>query len=156
MALITVVGAGVMGTALMFPAADNGHDIRLVGTHLDDDIIQSCQDRRFHPTLKRAIPANIQPYFHTQIAEMVPGAEIVVVGVNSRGVDWVAEAIGPHIRPGQIILMITKGLAGDADGNLQVLPDYLHDHLPPAVRDHVHYAAVGGPSIAGELAARRD
>ncbi|NDJ61723.1 MAG: glycerol-3-phosphate dehydrogenase, partial [Chloroflexi bacterium] len=33
---------------------------------------------------------------------------------------------------------------------------YLHDHLPPAVRDHVHYAAVGGPSIAGELAARRD
>jgi len=39
MARIAVLGAGVMGTALTFPLSDNGHDIRLIGTHLDDAII---------------------------------------------------------------------------------------------------------------------
>ena len=43
MARIAVLGAGVMGTALTFPPADNGHDIRLIGTHLDDAIIARCR-----------------------------------------------------------------------------------------------------------------
>ena len=41
MAVIAVVGAGVMGTALTWPLADNGHQVRLVGTHLDEEIIES-------------------------------------------------------------------------------------------------------------------
>ena len=43
MARIAVLGAGVMGTALTFPPADNGHDVRLIGTHLDDAIIARCR-----------------------------------------------------------------------------------------------------------------
>ena len=44
-----IVGAGVMGTATAWPLSDNGHEIRLVGTHLDHDIIQSCKEKNFHP-----------------------------------------------------------------------------------------------------------
>lgn len=155
MAILTMVGAGLMGTALTFPAADNGHDIRLVGTHLDRDIIVSCRERRFHPRLKREIPAGVLPYFHTDIPQVLPEADVVGIGVNSRGVTWAAEAIGPYLRPGQVILMVTKGLAGTDDGDLVLLPDVLRDSLPAAIRDAVKIAAIGGPSIAGELAARR-
>lgn len=156
MTVITVVGAGVMGTAITYPAADNGHEIRLVGTHLDDDIIESCKSQRFHPRLKRPIPENVTPYFYSEIGQAMQGTEIVLLGVNSRGVEWAAQAIGAHLVPGQIVMMITKGLVSTPDGDLQILPDYLRSLLPESVRDQVHYAAVGGPSIAGELAAGVD
>ncbi len=155
MAIITIVGAGLMGTALTFPAADNGHQVRLVGTHLDTEIIQSCLASRFHPRLRRTIPPTVQPYFHDQLAAALPEADVVGIGVNSRGVRWAAQAIGPHLRPGQIILMVTKGLQGRPDGSLRLLPDALAEDLPPALRQQVPIAAIGGPSIAGELAARR-
>ena len=144
-----------MGTALTFPAADNGHTVRLVGTHLDDEIIKSCHDQRFHPRLKRQIAPNVTPYFHTQVGEAIQDAEVVVLGVNSNGVHWAARAIGPHLKPGQIVMMVTKGMEGTSDGQLRILPDVLAADLPDSIRNQVHYAAIGGPSIAGELAARR-
>ena len=33
---IAVLGAGVMATALTFPAVENGNEVRFIGTHLDD------------------------------------------------------------------------------------------------------------------------
>lgn len=156
MAVITVVGAGVMGTALTYPAADNGHEVRLVGTHLDAHIIARCRAERFHPRLKRTLADGVQPYDHTQIPQAVQGADVVVLGVNSRGVHWAAEAVGPHLQPGQIVLMVTKGLESSADGELCLLPDVFSGLLPTAVREQTHFAAIGGPSIAGELAGRRE
>jgi len=156
MAVITIVGAGVMGTALTFPAADNGHEVRLVGTYLDDDIIEGCRNQRYHPRLKRPIPDGVQVFVHNEIGQAIPGTDVIVLGVNSRGVHWAADTIAPHLQPGQIILMVTKGLESTADGQLKILPDIVHDRLPASVRDSVRYAAIGGPSIAGELAARRD
>ena len=39
MAIVTIIGAGMMGSALAFPARENGHEVYLVGTPLDKDII---------------------------------------------------------------------------------------------------------------------
>ena len=39
MATVTIVGAGMMGSATAWPLSDNGHTVRLVGTHLDTAII---------------------------------------------------------------------------------------------------------------------
>lgn len=36
----------MMGSALAFPACDNGYEVRLVGTPLDKDIIEACKDRK--------------------------------------------------------------------------------------------------------------
>src|SRR5205823_5892466 len=105
--------------------------------------------------LKREIPKTVRPFFHTEIVEAMHDAEVVVLGVNSNGVHWAAHAVGPHLQPSQIILMVTKGMASDPSGDLQILPDVLAANLPASIRDKVHYAAIGGPSIAGELAARR-
>ena len=42
MAIVTILGAGRMGTAVTWPLRDNGHEVRLVGTHLDAEIIRAC------------------------------------------------------------------------------------------------------------------
>ena len=51
MAKLVIVGAGMMGTAITYPLADNGHSVHLVGTHLDAEIIQSCKELNYHPRL---------------------------------------------------------------------------------------------------------
>jgi glycerol-3-phosphate dehydrogenase (NAD(P)+) len=62
--------------------------------------------------------------------------------------------LGPLLPPQVPLLMLTKGLAGDG-GRLRLLPDVLRGGLPAPTRAQVSIVAVGGPSIAGELAARR-
>ena len=156
MATVAIVGAGLMGTAVSFPLCDNGHAVRLVGTHLDGEIITSCCERRWHPGLKREIPATVRPYFVDEMAEALDGAEVIVSGVNSDGVHWIGQALGPHVQPGQVIIAVTKGLQVAENGDLIIFPDVLAGELPSSVRDQVIQAAIGGPCIAGELAGRRE
>ena len=56
MATIAVLGAGIMASSLATPLADNGHRMRLVGTHLDRDIIASIQETGVHPNLGLKLP----------------------------------------------------------------------------------------------------
>ena len=155
MANVAIVGAGMMGTATAWPLTDNGHAVRLVGTHLDHNIIKSCKEQRYHPRLKREIPPTVQPYYVDEVAQALNGVDIIVSGVNSEGVHWIGQTIGPHLRPGQLIIAVTKGLEATENGDLLILPDVLVSELPERLRDQVTVAAIGGPCIAGELAARR-
>jgi glycerol-3-phosphate dehydrogenase (NAD(P)+) len=155
MANIAIVGAGMMGTATAYPLADNGHAIRLVGTHLDGEIIQSCRERRYHPRLRREIPRGVVPYSVEEIAEALDAADIIVSGVNSLGVHWIGQTIGAYLRPGRLVIAVTKGLEAADNGDLTILPDVLASELPEGIRHQVQLAAIGGPCIAGELAGRR-
>ena len=49
MAVVTIIGAGMMGSALAFPARENGNEVRLVGTHLDREIIDVSRATGRHP-----------------------------------------------------------------------------------------------------------
>ena len=155
MASVTIVGAGLMGTATAYPLSDNGHHVRLVGTHLDEDIIKNCKEKHWHPRLKRELPAGVRSYYVKELAEAMDGADIIVSGVSSPGVRWIGRTIGPYLGPGQLIIAITKGLEATVEGDLMILPDVLAGELPVGIRDQVRLAAVGGPCIAGELAGRR-
>lgn len=155
MARITILGAGLMGTAVAWPLSDNGHDVRLVGTHLDAAIIKSCLDKGWHPKLKRRLPDGIMPYYVEDLPKALAGADLVVSGVNSLGVRWLAHTLGPLLWPGATVIAVTKGLETDRAGNVRILPDLLHDELPEEIRDAVSLNAIGGPCIAGELAGRR-
>ncbi|NLE44344.1 MAG: glycerol-3-phosphate dehydrogenase [Chloroflexi bacterium] len=152
---IAIVGSGLMGTATSWPLTDNGHRVRLVGTHLDGDIIRSCREKRYHPTLKRTIPEGVTPFFVDEIEEALDGVEIIVSGVNSLGVHWIGRKLGPYLRPGQMVIAVTKGLEAAENGDLLILPDVVYSELPEGIRDQVSLAAIGGPCIAGELAGRR-
>ena len=155
MATITITGAGVMGTALCWPLAHNGHNIRLVGTHLDQEIIASIRRDGLHPRLQRRVPEGVQPYDHTQIEEALQGAELVVSGVSSFGVHWFARTVGPLLRPEVPVIMVTKGLQAGEDGRLQVFPQVIDAGLPEGLRGHISLNAIGGPCISHELAAGR-
>jgi len=154
MANIVILGAGLMGTAISVPLSDNGHRVRLVGTHLDSDIIEEIHETRVHPRLRTRVADSLEPYTWDRLGEAMEGVDLVVLGVNSAGIDWAAEVLGPVLPPEVPVLAVTKGLAGDGD-KIRILPDVLRSGLPADYRDRVRLNAIGGPSIAGELAARR-
>jgi glycerol-3-phosphate dehydrogenase (NAD(P)+) len=153
---IIILGSGVMGSALAVPLADNGHDVRLVGTHLDRDIIDAIRSTGVHPGLGRKLPAAVRPYQLEGLDEAFAGAEIVVSGVNSFGVRWAGERLAPLLQPDQLVIAIAKGVSADDKGNLRILPHALAEPVAPDLRANVRWAAIVGPSIAGEVAARRE
>ena len=67
MSIVTIVGSGMMGSALAFPARENGHEVRLVGTHLDREIIDACKATNRHPKFVKDFPRGVKFY---QIEEL--------------------------------------------------------------------------------------
>jgi glycerol-3-phosphate dehydrogenase (NAD(P)+) len=156
MSTIVILGAGVMGSALAMPLADNGHEVRLVGTHLDREIIDAIRATGAHPGLGRELPAGVRPYQLEQLEAAFADTEIVVSGVNSFGVRWAGERLAPLLEPDQLVVAIAKGMSADEQGNLRTLPEVLAEPVPADLRERVRWAAIVGPSIAGEVAARRE
>ena len=117
MATITIIGSGMMGSALAFPARENGNTVRLVGTPLDREIIDECRKTNRHPKFAKHFPQGIPPFpegceFY-QIEEMMDalvGADFVIGGVSSFGVDWFGEEVLPKLPPSLPVLSVTKGL----------------------------------------------
>ena len=155
MGTVTIVGAGMMGSAMSWPLADNGHDVRLVGTPLDGEIIQRLGEDGHHLTLDRLVPPNVRPYPVDRLEGALAGADLVISGVSSFGVDWFAAAVGPQLKAGQPVLAVTKGLEDQPNGDLWILPEVLRARFPPHLREDASLNAIGGPCIAHELAARR-
>jgi glycerol-3-phosphate dehydrogenase (NAD(P)+) len=153
---IVILGSGVMGSALAIPLAENGHDVRLVGTHLDREIIGHVRASRVHPGLGRALPESVRAFQLEELGAAFADAEVVVSGVNSFGVRWAGEQLAPLLAPEQLVIAIAKGVSADEQGNLRILPEVLADPVAPDLRERVRWAAIVGPSIAGEVAARRD
>lgn len=154
MTTIAVLGAGVMASALTTPARDNGHEVRLIGTHLDDHIIDSVRDSRVHPVLDVALDEQVRAFHFTEAAQAVAGADVVMLGVNSFGIEWAGEQLARLLEPGQKVLVVTKGLHAEADGTLSILPHALKRAVG-RIGEEVTWSAIVGPCIAGELAVRR-
>jgi len=159
-AIVMGVGAGLVvfyvARILAVPLADNGHEVRLVGTHLDREIIDSVKTSRIHPGLDVELPALITPYQLEEAPDAFAGAEIVLSGVNSFGVRWASEQLAGLLPSGAPVIAIAKGLDAGARGNLRILPEVLTECWSAQQRATSPVAAITGPSIAGEVAVRRD
>lgn len=149
MATFTVLGAGMMGSALCVPMVDRGHEVRLVGTHLDAEIVASLRARGVHPKLALELPSAIRPYSLEELDAALTGADAVALGVSSAGIEWAIDTLAPRLPEETPVFMITKGLRFDGH-NLRVLVDVVERGLPRAGS----VAAIAGPCIAGELARR--
>ena len=158
MKTVLILGAGVMGTAFSVPLSDSGGRVLLVGTHLDDDWICSLKERRFHPKLNMRIPERVVPFLHRELDEAVSERpDLIVLGVSSPGIDWAVEQLAATLRDPAPVLLLTKGLWVN-DGRIEVLPHRVASGLARMRSDRFASLAtggVGGPCIAGELAARR-
>jgi glycerol-3-phosphate dehydrogenase (NAD(P)+) len=154
MSIITIVGAGMMGSAMSIPARDNNHEVRLVGTHLDRYIIEQVKENGFHPTLKRQLPEGVKAFQIEELEIAIEGAELIIGGVSSFGVDWFTEMVLPHIPDTVPVLSVTKGLQNMPDGELETFPQLMRNKL--SSEKNVSFNAIGGPCTSYELADRRN
>ena len=155
MAHVAIVGAGVMGTALAWPLSDNGHRISLVGTPLDRNIIEEARSRYRHPKLGRELPPEVTAYYSEELGTAIEDADLIVSGVNSWGVDWIADVLAESLQRGRDVIGVTKGFRADQSGAIEVFPRVIAGRVPESIRKKSNFMAVGGPCIAGELAGRR-
>ncbi len=107
---ITIIGSGMMGSALAFPAFENGNEVRLVGTPLDKEIIDACKSVNQHPKFDYPFPKGVKYYYYEQWKEAAAGADFIIGGVSSFGVDWFLENILSELDPEVPVLSVTKGL----------------------------------------------
>ncbi|MDH6266124.1 glycerol-3-phosphate dehydrogenase (NAD(P)+) [Rhizobium sp. SG_E_25_P2] len=151
MAKIVIIGAGVMGSALSVPAADNDHSVTLVGSPLDDGIIDVLRTPGgVHPKLDARLPDGVRPITHAQLqAAELEDADVIVAGVSSPGIGWFVDYVGQRLNRPKPIAFVTKGLdlVGDT---LATYADTL-PHRMPSMRTFI---GIGGPCIARELANR--
>ncbi|MGH1481952.1 MAG: glycerol-3-phosphate dehydrogenase [Geminicoccales bacterium] len=153
MAKIVIIGSGVMGSAIAVPALDNGHDVTLVGSPLDDAIISVLNAGKPHPKLDAPLEGAVTYLYQDQLtAEELSDADIVLLGVSSAGVRWILNYLKNFATPLPRLMMITKGLDVTEGGGVRTLPHRIKENLAaigvPAI------VGVGGPCIARELANR--
>jgi glycerol-3-phosphate dehydrogenase (NAD(P)+) len=154
MAVVAVLGAGAMGSALTTPAATT-NQVRLWGTWLDDEILADLRAGRPHPRTKAEVDSRVELLDSGELAEAIDGAEVVVLAISSDGVlDVLGRAAG-HLRPGTIVPFVTKGFGRDDQGRVQLFPGLLDRALPPDLRDTCPFVAIGGPCKANEVGAGR-
>lgn len=152
MAVITIVGAGMMGSALAFPARENQNEVRVVGTHLDREIINSCLKSNRHPKFEKDFLAGIKFYQIEDLCEAINGTDVVIGGVSSFGVEWFADNVLPVIPENTPVLTVTKGLMDTADGKLLTYPDVWKQKLE-SINKNLSLNAIGGPCTSYELVA---
>jgi len=152
MATILILGAGVMGSALAVPAADNGHRVLLAGTPLDGGpIARMKRPGGVHPKLDQPLPSGVEFLADEEVApEHAQAADLVVVGVSSPGVSWAVTRLNGLLREPRPVAFVTKGL----DRHDEAVVTYV-DTLPGRIGAMTSFIGIGGPCIARELANRQ-
>jgi glycerol-3-phosphate dehydrogenase (NAD(P)+) len=153
---VVILGAGVMGAAITVPAAHTGAQVALVGTHLDQDIVESVARDGWHARLGVTLPPNVTAMPWTEFGTAMAGApDLVILGVSSAGVAWAIDRLVENLKSATPILMLTKGLARRGDA-IDALPHLVRREIERRSGLKPPLLAVGGPCIAGELAVERD
>lgn len=152
MKTITIIGAGMMGSALAFPARENGNEVRLVGTHLDREIIEACKKTNRHPKFVKDFPDGLAYYQIEELESAIAGADFIICGVSSFGVEWFRDEILPRLHENVPVISVTKGLMNTESGSLLTYPDIWQKKLDE-LKKHIPLNAIGGPCTSYELVA---
>ena len=152
---ILILGAGAMGSAFAFPCADNGHKVCLVGTHLEDNFIDNIKSKEnLHPALGCVLPKSIKILKFKNIKDEIKNnVSLIVLGVNSKGIEWASKELGNLMQNETPILLLTKGLSLEKN-KYTTLAEKLDKLLQKNGQKKTNITAVGGPCLASGLANR--
>ena len=154
MAKILILGAGSMSTAFAFPCSDNNHEVSIVGTHLEDNFIDVIEsNKNVHPVLKSRIPNNVKLYKFNSFHDLLKKADLIVIGVSSKGIHWASEQL-TKIKSNQQILILTKGLYVNKKNRYEVYPDTVKNFLIKKGIKSFKISVAAGPCLASDLSNR--
>jgi glycerol-3-phosphate dehydrogenase (NAD(P)+) len=143
---VTVIGAGYMGSAMAVVARRRGHQVRLWGTWLDDDLLDPCERGLPHPRLKLALDG-IALMRSGLLSEALDGANLVVNAVTSEGIVPVLTRAAPYL-PDVPLLSVTKGLLESRSGRMDRIDSVVSEQVGRPLR----FVHAGGPAKAVEIA----
>ena len=150
---IIIIGAGAMGSAFAVPCIENKNEVTLVGTHLEDELINKIQlNNNFHPALNIELPAKLKVVEYKKLKSILEGGvDIIVAGVSSIGIKWFVNQIAKNYKTNLPIILLTKGLAIE-DNELITLSDKIKKLLKEQGHTKVNVSAIKGPCLAAGLA----
>ncbi len=150
---IIIIGAGAMGSAFAVPCVDNKNDVTIVGTHLENDLIEKIKSNdQIHPTLKTKLSNDIQfEKFEKLQTILDQDLDVLVCGVSSIGIEWFVQQISKKYKKGIPIILLTKGLS-ILDNELTTLSDKIRTLLSKDGHSEINISAIKGPCLAAGLA----
>jgi glycerol-3-phosphate dehydrogenase (NAD(P)+) len=150
---IIIIGAGAMGSAFSVPCIENKNDVTLVGTHLEDDLINNIKSKNnLHPVLKTELPSQLKVEKYERLKIILEkGVDIIVAGISSIGIEWFVNQIEKNYKRNLPIILLTKGLAIE-DNELTLLSDKIKKLLKKNGHNEVNVSAIKGPCLAAGLA----
>ena len=119
-------------------------------THLDREIIDECLQNNKHPKFDIPFPKGIEFFQIEELEKALVGANVVIGGVSSFGVDWFANKVLPVIPETAVVLTVTKGLMDTPDGKLFTYPNFWKEKLK-SIHKSLSLNAIGGPCTSYEL-----
>ena len=150
---IIIIGAGAMGSAFAVPCIDNKNDVTIVGTHLEDDLIEKINSNDYlHPALKTKLPKEIKfKKFDELKSTLEKDIDLIVAGISSVGIEWFVNQVSKNYKNKLPIVLLTKGLS-IVDNELTTLSDKIKDLLKKDGHTEINISAIKGPCLAAGLA----
>ena len=142
-----------MGSAFAVPCIDNKNDVTIVGTHLEDDLIENINsNEHLHPALKIKLPIEIKfKKFNELQSILEKDIDLIVAGISSIGIEWFVNQISKNYKNKLPILLLTKGLS-IVDNQLTTLSDKIKKLLKKKGHSEINISAIKGPCLAAGLA----
>ncbi len=150
---ILIIGAGAMGSAFAVPCVDNKNDVTIVGTHLENDLIEKIKsNNQIHPALKTKLSSEVKFEKFEKLQNILDqDLDIIVCGVSSIGIEWFVKQISKKYKKGIPIILLTKGLS-ILDNELTTLSDKIRTLLNKDGHSEINISAIKGPCLAAGLA----
>ena len=132
-----------MGSACAVPCLDNKNDVTIVGTHLEDSLIEiTNSNNHTHPTLKTQLPKEIKFERFEKLQNILKqDIDIVVCGVSSLGIEWFVQQISKNYKKKIPIVLLTKGLS-IVDNELSTLSDKIKNLLKKEGHTEINISAI--------------
>ena len=142
-----------MGSAFSFPCIENKNNVTLVGTFLENELIDKIKsNNNIHPTLKKNLPKELKiEKFEKLQSILSTKIDIIVSGVSSVGIDWFVEQISKNYIKNLPIVLLTKGLSIQ-NKKLITLSKKIKNLLKERKHTDINISAIKGPCLAIELA----
>ena len=150
---IIIVGAGAMGSAFSVPCIENNNDVTLVGTHLENDLIEKIRSsKNIHPSLNTSLPNSLKLEKFENLSSILKGeVDVIVAGISSLGIEWFVEQISKNYKKNLPIILLTKGLA-IVNSELITLSEKIKKILSIQGHKEINISAIKGPCLAAGLA----